>query len=76
MTQCRSRRSDVEGADEEFVNSREELLTKGFVCTVVLIKEYGSGGVGILEESDFCYGGFDGDIWCCARILWRDERSD
>ena len=71
--------SDVameKGADEEFVNSRENLLAKGFVCTVVIVKEYGNGGVGIPEGSDFCYGGFDGDIWCCARIRWRDERGD
>ena len=57
--------SDVEmakGADEEFVNSREDLWAKGFVCTVVIVKEYGSGGVGIPEGIDLRCCGSDGNI--------------
>ena len=58
----------AKGADKEFVNGQEELLGKGFVCTVLLIEEYGSGGVGIPKGSDLRYGGSDGNIWCCTSI--------
>ena len=66
--------SDVamaKGAEEEFVNSREDIWAKGFVCTVVIVKEYGSGGVGIPKGSDLRYGGSDGNIWCCTSIRQR-----
>ena len=75
LTQCRSRRSDVEGADEEFVNSREELLTKGFVRTVVLVEEYVSDGVVIPEGSNLRCSGSDRNTWCCTRIQQGDKRG-
>ena len=56
------------GADKQSVNSREELLAKGFVLMVVLVEEYESGGVGIPEGRDLRCGGSNGNIWCCTRI--------
>ena len=70
--------ADVEmpkGADEELINVQEELLEKCFVRTVVLIKEYGSVGVGIPEGRYFHCGGSDRNICCWTRIQRRGERG-
>ena len=58
----------AKGADEEIVNDREEILAKGFVRTVVLVEDFGSGCVGITEGINLRWVGSDGNIWCCTRI--------
>ena len=58
----------TKGEEKEFVNGQEKLLAKGFVCTVILVGEYGSGGVGITEGSNLRCGGSGRNIWCCTRI--------
>ena len=55
-------------ANKEFFNGQEKLLANGFIRTFVLVEEYGSCGMDILEGSDLHCGGSDGNIWCCTRI--------